>query len=252
MDGLDGWRRMEKMGKEGRGGEERRVEERRGEWGREEERRDEESRVESSRVESKLESQGTSRQEKRPTHLPIRHLPKTLKHLLRRILILRHTNHKANKLLEAHPLPPTTRLAEALMHLLLIVHQPETGQRGRKLQLVQRVADVAVEVAEDGFELLELDRRQVRHVARHHLVFEKGEFLADGGFDEAELVGQLVVGVGCEVVFFNVGFGAAEVEGGDGGEEGVQGGEVGVEALHVAELVVDVAFEAGDGDCEGV
>ena len=37
-------------------------------------------------------------------HLPIRHLPKALKHLLSRILILCHTDHKADKLLKAHPL----------------------------------------------------------------------------------------------------------------------------------------------------
>ena len=138
------------------------------------------------------------------------------------------------------------------MHLHLIIHQPQTRQRGRKLQLLQRVTDIAIKVPEHGLELLELDGRQVRHVARHQLVFQEGEFLADRGLHERELVGQLVVRVRREVVLFDVGFRAALVERGDGGEEGGERREVGVQALRVPELVGDVALEAGDGEREGV
>lgn len=105
---------------------------------------------------------------------------------------------------------------------------------------------------EHGLELLELDGRQVRHVARHQLVFQEGEFLADRGLHERELVGQLIVRVRREVVFFDVGFRAALVERGNGGEEGGERREVGVQALRVPELVGDVAFEAGDGERESV
>lgn len=138
------------------------------------------------------------------------------------------------------------------MHLDLIVHEPKASQRGRELEFLQGVAEVAVEVAEDGFEFLELDGREVRHVACDHLVIEEGEFLGHAGFDEAELVFEFVVGVSCEVVFFDVGFLALLVERVDGVEEGVEGGKVFAQASDVAELILDVAFQAGDGEGEGV
>lgn len=138
------------------------------------------------------------------------------------------------------------------MHLPLIIHQAQTRQRGRKLQLLQRIRAVPIEVAEHALELFELDGREVGHLARHQLVLEEGEFLADRGLHERELVGEFVVRVGGEVVFFDVGFGAAGVEGGDGGEEGGERGEGGGEAADVEELVGEVAFEAGDGEGEGV
>ena len=119
------------------------------------------------------------------------------------------------------------------MHLLFSIHKAQTGQRGRKLHLAEMVGAVAVEVAEHALELLELDGRQVRHVAGHELVFKEGELLGDGRGDEGEFVGKLVVGVGREVVLFDVSLGAARVEGGDGVEVFGEGGQVGVEPLDV-------------------
>ena len=101
---------------------------------------------------------------------------------------------------------------------------------------------------EHGLKLFELDGREIRHVARDHLVLEKDQLFRHGGFDKAELVGELIVGVGCEVVFFNVSFLAFGVEVGKRLEKGVEGGQVGVQALNVGALVVDVTFEAGNGE----
>ena len=84
------------------------------------------------------------------------------------------------------------------------------------------------------------------------MVFEKGEFFSNGGFYEAEFVRELVVGIGCEVVFFDVGFLTVGVDVREGFEEGVEGRKIGVEALDVGALVVDVAFEAGNGEGEGI
>ena len=178
-------------------------------------------------------------------YLPIGNLPETLKDLLGRVLILGDTDHETDELLERHLPAPTRHVAERVLHLALVVHEPEAGERGAELELVQGIRQVPVKVPEDGLELFELDGRQVRHVARHHLVFEEGEFFRDGTFDEAEFVGELVVGVGREVVFFDVGFGALLVEEGEGGEKGVERGEVIIQALHVGALIVNVAFEAG-------
>jgi hypothetical protein len=105
---------------------------------------------------------------------------------------------------------------------------------------------------EDTFKLLELDGCEVRHVACDHLIFEEGEFLCNGGFHETKLVGEFVVGVGCEVVLFNVGFLALGVEVGEGIKEGVERREIGVQALDMGALVVNVAVKAGDGEGEGV
>ena len=111
----------------------------------------------------------------------------------------------------------------------------------------------------DRLELFELDGSQVRHVAGDHLIFEEGEFFCDGAFDESELVGEIIVRVCREVVFFDVCFGTLLVEEGEGGEKCVERGEVIVQALHVGALVVNVAFEAryseregAQGDCEVV
>jgi len=91
-------------------------------------------------------------------YLPIRHLPKTLKDLLRRILILRHADHEVDKLLERNVVAPAARLQELLVHFHLVIHETEAGERGGKLEFVQGIGEIAIEVAEDGFELLELDR----------------------------------------------------------------------------------------------
>jgi len=182
-------------------------------------------------------------------YLPIRHLAKALKDLLRRILILSNADHESDKLLKRHEIAPAARRPEPLVHLHLVVHEPEAGQRGGELEFVQGVGQVAVEVAEDGFEFLQLDRGQVRHVARHHLVLEEGELLGHAGFDQAELVFELVVGVGGEVVFFDVRLLALLVDGVDGVQEGVEWGEVFAQSSDVPELVFDVTFEAGY--CEG-
>lgn len=105
---------------------------------------------------------------------------------------------------------------------------------------------------EDTFKLLELDRCEVCHVACDHLIFEKGKFLCNRGFHETKLVGEFVVGVGCEVVFFNVGFLALSVEVGEGVKEGVERREIGVQALDMGALVVNVTVKAGDGEGESV
>ena len=61
-------------------------------------------------------------------------------------------------------------------------------------------------MAKYGFKFLELDRSQVRHVPSDHLVLEEGEFFRYGRFDEPQLVREFVIGVGREVIFFNVSF----------------------------------------------
>lgn len=186
------------------------------------------------------------------TYFPIGDLPETLKNLLGRVLIFGHTDHEPNELLESHMPTPACNVPERLFHLHLVIHQAQTRERGAELQLVQRIGKILVEMPEDGLKLFELDGSQVRHVAGDHLIFEEGELFRDGAFDEAELVGELIVGVGCEIVFFDVCFSALLVEEGEGGEEGVEGGEVIVKALHVCALIVDVAFQTGYGEGEGV
>ncbi len=84
------------------------------------------------------------------------------------------------------------------------------------------------------------------------MILQKRQFLRNRRFHETELIRELVVGVGRKVVLFNVGFLALGVEEGEGVEEGVKRGEVRVQALDVGALVVDVAFEAGDGEGEGI
>ena len=186
------------------------------------------------------------------TYFPVGDLPETLKDLLGRILVLGHTDHEPNELLESHVPAPACNIPERLFHLLLVIHQPQTRERGAELKLVQRIGKISVKMPEHGLELFELDGSQVRHVAGDHLVFEKGEFFRDGAFDEAELVGELVVGVGCEIVFFNVCFSALLIEEREGGEESVEWWEIIVKALHVCALIVDVAFETGYSEGEGV
>ena len=104
------------------------------------------------------------------------------------------------------------------MHLLIIIHQPQTRQRGRKLKFLQRITHVPIKMAKNALELLELDRGEVSHFSGDHLVLEEAHFRDDRVADEVELVGELVVGVGCEVVFVDVGFVAFFGKGGEGGE----------------------------------
>lgn len=159
-------------------------------------------------------------------YLPIGHLPKALKDLLRRILIFRHADHESNELLKSHVALPSTDAHEILVHLLLVIHEAQTCQRSRKLQLVQRVAQVPVEMAKNGFKFLELNRCQICHVAGDHLIFEKGQLFGDRGFDEAEFVGKVIVGVGCKIVFFNVRFLTLLVKESEGFEVSVKGWEI--------------------------
>ena len=172
-------------------------------------------------------------------------------------MILRHANHEANKALKVNlALPPSivaaARLRERRRHLRLVERQAQTRERGLELTLLQRVPPFAVEVAEHALELLELHGRQVGDGARDALVLEEGELAVDGAAHEGELVAELVVRVGGEVVVLDGGLGAARVERGQGLEEGVEGREVGVQGAHVRELVGHVALEAGEGEREGV
>ncbi len=107
-------------------------------------------------------------------------------------------------------------------------------------------------MAENGFEFFELNGSQVGHVSRNHLVFEKGQLLRDAGLDKAEFVFEFVICVGCEVVFFDVGFLASLVDRVDCFQEGVEGWKVFVQPLDVSELVFDVAFETGYRESKGV
>ncbi len=151
------------------------------------------------------------------TYLAISNFPEGLEHLFGGILIFRNADHEADELFERHISLGPTHLPKRLFHLHLIKHKTQTRQRGRKLQLLQRVTQVPIEMPENTLELLKLDRRQIRHVARDHLVLQEAEFLRHTAFHKAEFVGKLVVSVGCEVVLLDVGFGALIVEGGEGG-----------------------------------
>ena len=100
------------------------------------------------------------KRKKRKTYLPISHLPEALEDLLRRILILRDLHHEPDELLKVHSLPPSTAdLHEPLMHLLVIIYQPQTRQRGGKLQLLQRIAAISIKMPEDALEFLQLNGR---------------------------------------------------------------------------------------------
>ena len=158
--------------------------------------------------------------------LAVSHLLERLEHLLGRVLVLGDVHHEPDELLEADAVAPARRLHEVVVHLVLAEDEAQRRERRRELELRQRVAVAAVEVPEHRLELLELDRRQVRHVPRHHLVLEEGELLLHGRLDEPELVGQLIVGVGREIVLLDVGLLALGVHGRDLLEEGVQGGQV--------------------------
>ena len=147
---------------------------------------------------------------------------------------------------------PTCNVPERFFHLALVVHQPQTGERGAELKLVQRIGQISVKMPKDRLKLFELDGSQVRHVAGDHLIFEEGEFFGDGAFDKAELVGELVVGVSREVVFFDVCFSALLVKDGEGGEKGVKRWEIIIQALHVGALIINVTFEARYSEGEGV
>ena len=191
--------------------------------------------------------------------LAVGDLAEGLEDLLRCVLVLGHVDHEADEGLEGDGVGPAAGgggggggARKMRVHLGVVVDEAEAGEGGGEFDFLQGVAEVAVEVAEDRFELLELDGGEVGHVAGDELVFEEDKFLGDGGFDEAEFVGELVVGVGCEVVLFNVGFLALSVEVGEGFEEGVKRGKVRVQTLDVGALVVNVAFEAGDGEGESV
>ena len=76
------------------------------------------------------ESMSRNPEEKKKTHLPICHFPETLKHLLRRIAILSHSNHEPNETLEIHGIPSTPASStcsfeENLPHLRLVVYEPQ-------------------------------------------------------------------------------------------------------------------------------
>ncbi len=184
--------------------------------------------------------------------LAVGDLAEALEDLLGRVLVLGHVHHEADELLEGDAVAPARGVEEVVVHLVLGEDEAERGERGAEFELGQAVGVVAVEVAEDGLELLELDGGQVGHVARDHLVLEEGELLGHGGLGQGELVAELVVRVGGEVVFFDVGFLALGVDRRDGLEEGVQGWEVVGQLAHVVELVFYVAFQAGDGELDGV
>jgi hypothetical protein len=99
-------------------------------------------------------------------------------------------------------------------------------------------------VAEHGFKFFELDGGEVRHVTSDHLVLEESKFFGNGVADKTELVLELVVGVGCEVVFFNVGFGALLVYGGNEVQVFVQWRERFANLLCVVQLVLYIAFQS--------
>lgn len=79
---------------------------------------------------------------------------------------------------------------------------------------------------ENRFEFFELYGCQVRHIPSYQLILQKRQFLGNGALDETELVGEFVIGVSGEVVFFNICLRTLLVEEGESGEKGVQGGEV--------------------------
>lgn len=75
--------------------------------------------------------------ERKKAYLSIRHLSEALKDLLRCILIFRHADHKSNKLLKCHIAFPSADVHKNLMHLLVIIHEAQTGKRSREFQFMQ-------------------------------------------------------------------------------------------------------------------
>ena len=128
------------------------------------------------------------------------------------------------------------------MHFVFGEDEAQGGERGGKFKFREGVAAIAIEVAEHRFEFFELDGGQVCHVASYALVFEEGEFVVYGGFYQAKFVREVVVGMCCEVVFFDVGFRAFGFYGGDLGEILREGRELRGEEFDVVELVFGVPF----------
>ena len=65
-----------------------------------------------------------------PTYLAIGNLPEALKHLLRCVLVLGDRYHEVNELLKRNVTLAGANAHELLMHLLLVVDQAQTCQRG--------------------------------------------------------------------------------------------------------------------------
>ncbi len=162
------------------------------------------------------------------TYLSIRYFRKALEHLLRRILILGHAHHESNKLLKSYISLASADGDEIFMHLILIIYKAQTRQRRWEFQLLQRVGQISIKMAEHGFEFLQLNGRQIRHVAGHHLVFQKGQLFRHRGFDEAKLVCEVVVRIGSEIILVDVSFLALSIEKSQGFQKCVEWGEVGV------------------------
>ena len=70
------------------------------------------------------------------------------------------------------------------------IYNPETGKRSSHLRDTECIRLVAIEVPERALELLQLRRRQVRHVPRHNLVVDERHFLRDALDDEFQLEAQ--------------------------------------------------------------
>lgn len=75
--------------------------------------------------------------ERKKAYFSIRHLSKALKDLLRCILIFRNADHESNKLLKCHIAFPSADVHKNLMHLLIIIHEAQTGKRSREFQFMQ-------------------------------------------------------------------------------------------------------------------
>lgn len=107
-------------------------------------------------------------------------------------------------------------------------------------------------MSENGFELLKLDWCQIGHVSGDHLIFQKGQLFRDGGFNETEFIGEVVISVCCEIVLLNVCLFALLIEESQVFKVSVQGWEVGVQALNMAALFVNITLEPGDGQGKGI
>ena len=73
------------------------------------------------------------------TYLPVGDLPETLKNLLGCVLILGHTDHEPDELLERHVPAPACDVPKRFFHLPLVVHQSQAGERSAELKLMQRI-----------------------------------------------------------------------------------------------------------------
>ncbi|GJC90913.1 hypothetical protein ColLi_13751 [Colletotrichum liriopes] len=154
--------------------------------------------------------------------LAVGYLAEGLEDLLGRVLVLGDVDHEADELLKGDVVTALGGVHKVVVHFVFGEDEAQRGEGGAELKLLERVGVVAVKVAEDGLELLELDRGEVGHVARDHLVVEEGELFLHRRLDETVLVDEFVVRVRCKVVFFDVGLLALCVHSGDGLEVLVQ------------------------------